>query len=115
MLDATTQLEWKKMYTSDRKLMDNNLTTNFCQDPWRFPNINELRTLIDPATGKVDALLMPEYDSRADNIWSTTKFVDTNISIERNFIIKATSVPFIVNVDIVDGNNKNYTTCVREK
>ncbi len=112
VLDEATQLEWKAF--EDRKtIVGDENATNYCAAPWRFPNINELRTLLQ-SDGTMDNLLFTTaYNSRPAPSCSGTEYADAaNISSKQNYIIKTSTTPFYVNVAEV--GDKNYVTCVKE-
>ncbi len=109
LLDETTRLVWKPI---DHRLTGNDLE-GYCTGEWRFPNINELRTLITK-----DGELYTEFGETGDstdkisNIWSNTEFQDQNTSIEaRLYNINAMSIPLYVNVG--SKSSSHYVTCVK--
>ncbi len=104
-LDDDTQLEWQKL---DQKMTVADMQ-NACQDPWRLPNINELRSLINPD----GSLLTADMNIIPGLMWSNTEFVDINTTNKRNFVVKATEEPLYVNVEPQD--QSYYVLCVKEK
>ncbi len=109
LLDDTTKLVWKPI---DQKLAGNDIA-GYCTNEWRFPNINELRTLITK-----DGELYSEFGQtgastdKISDIWSNTEFQDQNTSVEaRLYMINAETLPLYVNVG--SKSSSHYVTCVK--